>query len=141
MAAASGQCLCGAVRFTSETVETQFHVCHCGMCRRWAGGPSFGANADDVRFDGEDNIVRYRSSDWAERGFCRKCGSGLFYLFKPTGQYMISLGLFDEPADFTLAEEIYIDHKPGFYALAGDHPKRTEAEVLAAFSGGDSEQD
>ena len=131
----SGKCLCGAVTFTAENVETHFHACHCGMCRRWSGGPSMGANADSVRFEGEENIVRYRSSDWAERGFCRKCGSGLFYFFKPANQYMISIGAFDEPTDFVVAEEIFIDHKPGFYDFAGDHPKKTEAEVLAAFAG------
>ena len=131
----SGHCLCGAVKFTAETVEKHFHICHCGMCRRWSGGPSMGANADSVRFEGEENIVRYRSSDWAERGFCRKCGSGLFYFFKPANQYMISIGAFDEPTDFVVSEEIFIDHKPGFYDFAGDHPKKTEAEVLAAFAG------
>ena len=138
MTAGSGRCLCGAVRFTAETVETHFHACHCGMCRRWGGGPSLSANADKVRFEGEENIQRYQSSDWAERGFCRKCGTGLFYFFKPASQYMLSVGLFDEPKDFVLAEEIFIDHKPGFYDFAGEHPKKTEAEVLAAVGSGNS---
>src|SRR5687768_16408905 len=70
----SGHCLCSAVKFTAEKVETHHHICHCGMCRRWAGGPVFGASASGVKFEGEEHITRYASSEWAERGFCSRCG-------------------------------------------------------------------
>jgi len=35
----SGGCLCGAVRFEVALAEPEFSICHCGMCRRWCGGP------------------------------------------------------------------------------------------------------
>jgi hypothetical protein len=129
----SGHCLCSAVKYTAEQVETHHHVCHCGMCRRWAGGPVFGASASGVVFDGEQNISRYASSEWAERGFCRQCGSHLFYFLKPASQYILCVGSFDDAAAFALSGEIYIDHKPSGYALAGHHPRLTEAEFLAKF--------
>jgi hypothetical protein len=129
----SGHCLCSAVKYTAEQVETHHHVCHCGMCRRWAGGPVFGASASGVVFDGEQNISRYASSEWAERGFCRQCGSHLFYFLKPASQYILCVGSFDDAAAFALSGEIYIDHKPSGYTLAGDHPRLTEAEFLAKF--------
>jgi hypothetical protein len=44
-----------------------------------------------------------------------------------------SVGSFDDAAAFTLSGEIYIDHKPSGYTLAGDHPRLTEAEFLAKF--------
>ena len=66
----SGQCLCGAVTFTAEGVESHVHVCHCSMCRRWNGGPGMAVAVESVVFTGEANIERYRSSQWAERGFC-----------------------------------------------------------------------
>jgi hypothetical protein len=131
MPAGSGQCLCGAVRFTASDVETRHHVCHCGMCRRWSGGPAFAAVAQGVAFEGEENIARYRSSDWAERCFCKKCGTSLFYFFVPDALYFMSVGIFDTPGDFSVAGEIFIDHKPAGYDLAGDHPRKTEAEHLA----------
>jgi hypothetical protein len=31
--------------------------------------------------------------------------------------------------------EIFVDNKPAGYAFAGDHPRLTEAEFLAQFSG------
>lgn len=103
------------------------------MCRRWTAGPFFGASAKSVTFHGEENIGRFTSSEWAERGFCKTCGTTLFYFFKPKGSYSLSVGTFDDAAPFHLAEEIYIDHKPAGYALHGDQPRLTEKEVLAAF--------
>lgn len=132
----SGRCLCGAVAFTAQSVETHHHACHCGMCRRWAGGPLFAAKADGVSFTGEENLTRYGSSEWAERGFCNVCGSSLFYYLKPAGQYLIAVGAFDDALPFELAAEIYIDQKPHGYQFAGGLPKLTEAQVLAQFAAG-----
>jgi hypothetical protein len=127
----SGACLCGAVRFTAKNVETDCHACHCGMCRRWSGGPFLGASVGSIRFDGDENITRYNSSEWAERGSCRKCGSNLFYRVKAEDRYVLCVGAFDDPAPFRLVGEIYIDRKPAGYAFAGDLPQQTEAEVIA----------
>jgi len=30
---------------------------------------------EDVAFEGEENISVFSSSEWAERGFCNKCGA------------------------------------------------------------------
>ncbi|MEX0810094.1 MAG: GFA family protein [Dongiaceae bacterium] len=133
MPSGSGQCLCGAVRFTAKEVETEYHACHCGMCRRWAGSPLFAAAVTGLAFDGEENILRYESSEWAQRGSCKRCGSNLFYYLKPADRYVMCVGAFDEPKNFELAGEIFIDHKPDGYAFAGDLPKQTEAEVMAEF--------
>jgi hypothetical protein len=123
--------LCGAVRFTAEHVETDFHACHCGMCLRWSGSPFFGAHARGVVFEGVEHLARYASSAWAERGFCRICGSSLFYYLKPTKAYSMCMGVFDDASRFRLTREICIDRKPEGYALAGDHPRVTEAETFA----------
>ena len=130
----TGGCLCGAVRFTASDVETNHHACHCGMCRKWSGGPMLAAMTGAIRFETSDALARYESSTWAERGFCRRCGSSLFYFLKPTGQYSVAVGAFDDPTDFRLAEEIYVDHQPPGYAFAGARPRLTEAEVLARFA-------
>ena len=89
----SGGCLCGAVRFTVAIMPTRTGACHCGMCRKWAGGPYMATDCGtDVTFEGADNIATYRSSPWAERGFCKTCGSNLFYRIVETGQLMMSTG-------------------------------------------------
>jgi hypothetical protein len=127
----TGKCLCGAVAFRAEEVETAHHACHCGMCRRWSGGSAlFCAAVARVTFSGEDKLGRYAGSAWAERGFCTACGTHLFYFLRPTATYAMCVGAFDDQAPFHLVREIFIDRKPGGYAFTGDHPRWTEAETF-----------
>lgn len=117
----SGQCLCGAVTFAAKGVESHVHAWHCSMCRRWNGGPGMAVAVKSVVFTGEANIERYRSSQWAERGFCKTCGSNLFNLLMPA-TYILEAGLFHEQ-NFELESEIYCAGKPAWYEFAGGHPK------------------
>ena len=129
---ATGKCLCGAVTFVADDVKTDVHSCHCGMCRRWNGGPAFAASVGKVEFDGDRHITRYASSEWAERGFCSQCGANLFYRLKEADHYILWMGTFDDQKPFSLEGEIYIDEKPSGYSLAGDHPRLTGEEFLAS---------
>jgi hypothetical protein len=128
----TGRCLCGAVEFSATGVETDHHACHCGMCRRWSGGAGlFSAACTGVAFTKTEHLARYESSRWAERGFCKQCGTTLFYFLKPDQSYHMSVGAFDDQAPFVLVREIFIDRKPDGYAFAGDHERWTEAETFA----------
>ena len=132
-----GSCLCGAVHVAARPKSTSIGACHCTMCRKWGGGPLFAAECeDDVRFDGEENIATFSSSDWAERGFCSKCGTHLFYRLKEGGHYAIPVGLFEDGDRWTLSDQIFIDEKPSFYSFAEKTRDLTGAEVFAQFSGG-----
>ena len=130
----SGKCLCGAVTFTATEVDSDVGACHCRMCQRWSGGIFMTTTARGVQFEGQENICTYRSSEWAERGFCGKCGSLLFYRLLKTDQHEMCVGVFDDGSDLVLSDEIFIDHKPAGYALAGEHPRLTEAETLEKYS-------
>lgn len=132
----TGECLCGAVKFTAEGTETDYHACHCGMCRRWAGGPFLGVSVGRLNFEGNKHIARYDSSDWAQRGFCRKCGTNLFYYLKAGDRYVLPVGAFDDAEAFRLVGEIYVDHQPPGYRFAGDLSRMTEAEFLAHIGAG-----
>lgn len=129
---ASGHCLCGAVTYTAAGVDSDIHSCHCNICRRWSGGPAFVASVAKVAFEGEQNITRYDSSEWAERGFCNCCGTNLFYRLKEADHYILWMGTFDDQSAFRLAGEIYIDEKPATYDLAGEHPRLTGEEFMAS---------
>lgn len=126
----TGRCLCGAVTFSAEDVELDYHVCHCRMCRRWAGSGLMTTSARHVRFASNGELASYASSSWAERGFCRACGTTLFYFLKPTQTHMMSIGAFDDDSQFRLTREIFIDHKPPGHSFSGDHPRWTEAETI-----------
>jgi hypothetical protein len=134
-----GHCLCGAVSFTSPEAK-DIGVCHCGFCRRWSGGPMLAVHCGrDVQFHGSDHIGVYASSEWAERAFCKRCGTHLYYKLLPTGEYFVPAGAFDTN-DFQMASQIYIDRKPGYYAFANQTPVLTEQQVIEKYaaSGGEA---
>ncbi len=128
-----GKCLCGAVT-VSASPNTHVEACHCSMCRRWSGGPLLAIHCgSDVQFTGKEQVGVYDSSEWAERGFCKQCGTHLFYRFKSADSYAIPAGLFEKQEQLALHEQIYIDSKPDYYAFANNTPVLTEAEVLKRF--------
>lgn len=135
MTGEKGRCLCGAVKFTVKSMNNSVDTCHCGMCRRWGGGPLMSVSCGaGVTFEGGKNITVYHSSDWAERGFCRKCGSHLFYRLKESNDYQIPTGLFDIQGSFKLELQVFIDRKPSFYSFANKTKEMTEAQVIEKFA-------
>ncbi len=130
----TGKCLCGAVTFKADIATRNVDVCHCGMCRRWAGGPFIGISHDgDVTFEGAENIGVYKSSEWGERAFCKVCGSALYWRLAASDHYSFSAGALEDQSQLTLAQQIFIDEKPDYYDFANDTPKLTGEEVVAAF--------
>ena len=131
-----GNCLCKAVQVTTAKASRHMSACHCGMCRKWGGGPYLSVNCgENVVFEGEDSISVYASSRWAERGFCKNCGTHLFYRYRADGKkpYMMPAGLFDND-DFELNLQIFTDKKPAGYEFVNDTRQMTEAEIMAAFT-------
>ena len=129
----SGQCLCGAVKLTADA-SPHLGACHCGMCRRWGGGPLLAVHCEgEVTIEGDENVTRYNSSEWAQRGFCKQCGTHLFYHLMPVDDYVIPVGLLDESEGLNFHRQIFIDSKPGYYSFAEDTPVLTGEEVFAQF--------
>lgn len=86
----------------------------------------------DVRFTGIAPVA-YRSSEWAERGFCPTCGTHLFYHLLPTDEYIVPAGLF-QMERFQLTSQIFIDEKPDFYELKNETPTLTGQQVFEQFA-------
>ncbi|EAQ03952.1 hypothetical protein OB2597_11931 [Pseudooceanicola batsensis HTCC2597] len=142
----TGQCLCGAVRFTARNVPARASICHCRMCRRWTGSALVGVDVptSDLVWHGEAQIATLQTSDWAERAWCRRCGSNLYFHFtlneEKAATTEIPLGLFDEPDGFEIDSEIYVDEKPDSFAFEGAGHRRlmTRADCVARFPALDS---
>ncbi len=132
---AKGTCLCGAVSVNANTVSTKFGACHCNMCRNWGGGPLLATECGtDVTFGGEESIAVYDSSDWAERGFCKLCGTHLFYRLKEAKTYHIPVGLFPNLGDMTFSTQVFIDSKPDWYSFTADTHNLTGEELFAMYA-------
>ena len=133
--AMSGGCLCGTVRFTATPEGREIGACHCSMCRKWAAGPFLVLDcADTLTVDDPTHLGVYRSSDWAERCFCKVCGTPLFYKLIAQNMYFVSAEAFDDRSGYALKSEIFIDEKPAYYAFANKTHTMTGAEVFAAFA-------
>jgi hypothetical protein len=112
---AAGGCLCGAVRFEVDGPLRDILVCHCVECRRWSGGPwaATSARAADLSVAGGDDLgwrPSPQSDHGAERGFCVRCGSSLFWRIPEGRTVSISAGALDDPAGLPVAAHIWVDH-------------------------------
>ena len=133
----TGGCLCGATRYEITERPPGVSTCHCSMCRKWAAGPFMVRDCGDtLKVENENNLGVYRSSEWAERCFCKKCGSALFYRLVQNGHCYTSAEAFDDRAGYTLTSQVFIDEKPAYYDFANDTKRLTGAEVVAAFEAG-----
>ena len=130
----TGRCMCGAVKIIATADKPAVGACHCGMCRRWSSAPFMEVSCQKVKFEGEESIRRFRSSDWAERGFCTECGSNLFYHIIDSGDYQMAAGLFDDQSELHFSLQVFTDSKPQCYEFANKTKMMTAAEVIAAFA-------
>ena len=132
----TGHCLCGAVTISvAGEHDPRVGACHCRMCQRWSGGlfVCFTADASAVSVTGE--VTRYRSSAFAERAFCARCGSHLWFNDVEDGDgpksYELMPGLFDATRNWPLRSEIYVDRALASIRLAGDHRRKSRADYEA----------
>ncbi|EFL89988.1 GFA family protein [Ahrensia sp. R2A130] len=135
MAELSGKCLCGSVKVTATPRSKEVGSCHCNLCRKWAAGPFMALDCgSDVHIEAEDNLGVFKSSEWAERAFCKNCGTLIAWRLQDGGEYHPSAQLFEETADYPLGLQVFIDEKPGNYSFAEQTETMTGAEVFAAFA-------
>lgn len=132
---AAGRCLCGAVKIRLTGDHKEVGVCHCSMCRRWGSGPTMAIEVGkDIEIEGKDHVTTYRSSDWAERAFCKECGSNLYYRIVESDGHAVCAGILEDQAGLVLATQIFIDDKPEFYDFANATKNMTGAEVFAMYA-------
>lgn len=110
----TGGCLCGAVRFEVSPPTKWCAHCHCSLCRR-AHGAAFVTwfGVDRSRFAlvaGEDRLTWFHSTPSAQRGFCSRCGSTIFFESENwPGEIHIALALMDAAIDREPAAHVFFD--------------------------------
>ena len=125
MTRATGQCLCGAVKFETRGPLREVVACHCTQCRRQSGH-FFAATASadaDLTVAGAEELSWYEASDDARRGFCRHCGSALFWKRHGSDTTSILAGAFDRPSGLRLARHIYCADKGDYYEIGDGLPQ------------------
>jgi hypothetical protein len=101
-------------------------ICHCGQCRRWHGhvGAYTSVKAEHLVFDDHRGLAWFASSDFARRGFCRECGSSLFWQRNGDDSISITAGALGEPTRLSTEIQIFTEDRGDYYPLDTSIPIR-----------------
>jgi hypothetical protein len=84
------------------------------------------ARSTDLHLDAQQTLSWYRSSETAERGFCNRCGSNLFW--RPTTEddstMYITAGTLDPPTGLKIAEHLFVADQSDYYSINDDAPRK-----------------
>ena len=135
MATVTGQCICGAVTVEAKPTSEHIGACHCSICRNWTGGPFITLDCgDDCTIHGGDAVGVFKSTAWAERVFCKQCGSSIAWRLQEGGQYHVAAHLFKEVDDYPMNMQVFIDEKPANYSFAEKTETMTGEQLFALFA-------
>jgi len=114
-----GSCLCGAVAFETTGPLRDSIACHCVQCRKTSGHYWSATSVPKLALTitKDSGLAWFQSSDTAKRGFCRICGSTLFWEPVNEGRMAISSGAFDGPTGIQTAKHIYTADKGDYYMI------------------------
>ncbi|WP_395176272.1 GFA family protein [Roseibium alexandrii] len=120
-----GRCDCGKVRFEVPEVRKTVTICHCGQCRRSSGHTwaSTHAHFEELQFTTDEGLTWYESSDFAKRGFCKFCGSSLFYRMNTEDGIGIAAGCLESPTGLEIGKHIFVKDKGDYYDITDDAPQ------------------
>lgn len=101
---ASGQCLCGAVKFVISGEFESFFLCHCARCRKDSGSAHsanlFSSTARITWVSGEEYIRTFRLPGSRHvKSFCSNCGSALPVSQPEVGLLVAPAGSLDSRID------------------------------------------
>jgi hypothetical protein len=123
-----GTCLCGAVRLEiQEPLERSPEACHCSQCRKQTGSFLIAVNVRRTALyvEGKESVAWYQSSEKVQRGFCKVCGSTLFWNpiiegYEWTG---VALGCIDTPLSLRISKHTFVGDKGGYYEINDGAPQ------------------
>ncbi|MCZ6894460.1 MAG: GFA family protein [Gammaproteobacteria bacterium] len=116
---APGGCLCGAVRFTVTRPLREIVFCHCRQCRRQQGeyAAYTAPPREAIAIEDDRSLVWFASSESARRGFCRRCGSSLFWDRLSGDLLCIAAGALDDATRIHPECRVYVDSKAEYYDI------------------------
>lgn len=122
-----GSCQCGAVAFQVDLPLRDVVACHCTSCRKQSGHYWAASSVPKTAFrlTRDEGLAWYATSDTARRGFCRQCGSFLFWDPADEDRISFAAGAIDGPTGLSIAKHIYTDEAGDYYSPEGPPPAIT----------------
>jgi hypothetical protein len=117
-------CLCGACRFSLPGPAGAITACHCHQCRRLSGhySASFDVEEQAVAWQVKDGLAEYRTKGGGVRGFCKGCGSSLWFR-AADGGFSVEAGAVDGPTGGRLSAHIFVAEKGSYYQIDDGLPQ------------------
>ena len=121
----TGSCLCGGVAYEVTGELSQVDYCHCTQCRKTSGHFVAAASCrpEALRLVADSSLTWYPSSASADRGFCKVCGSSVFWKPKHGGHVSVMAGTLDAPTGLRAVEHIFVADASDYYSIADGLPQ------------------
>jgi hypothetical protein len=124
--AKSGRCLCGSVTYSVTHGLRDVLNCYCERCRRFTGHhlAATAASADDVSIEDPTRQLTWYAVEGADYGFCRTCGSSLFWRATAhPARLSICAGSLDPPTGLSTVEAWWASQASDYFTRP-DLPER-----------------
>ena len=130
--AATGSCLCGAVRFRIDPAPRAVYFCHCGQCRK-AQGSAFVASvpvpvAHFTLVSGADALCCYRATPHKGRYFCGQCGSPIYSFVDGGDTLRVRAGTLDAGVELQPAAHIFTADPAPWHEIGDSLPRHPGIE-------------
>ena len=136
-----GGCLCGAVRYRATAAPVRGVICHCSMCKRHSGAPALAfVHFPAAAFAWTRGLPKwYRSSRYAERGFCAKCGSTVARREDVLpDRVQICVGSLDDPGAVLVDDHVWTSEQVSWFRIDDDLPRHAESSTAVPSRARDS---
>ncbi|MEM7563820.1 MAG: GFA family protein [Pseudomonadota bacterium] len=121
----TGGCQCGAVKYRVNGPLRDVVNCHCTECQRLNG--NFGAHSkartEHLDITETDGLQWYDIHPSVRRGFCKRCGSSLFWEAMQQPWTGIIAGSLDNGDALTTIGHIFVEEKAGFFEITDNLPQ------------------
>ncbi|MEM6616263.1 MAG: GFA family protein [Pseudomonadota bacterium] len=127
-----GSCACGMIHYEITGERRDVVACHCVSCRKQSGHY---AAATLVPHDGFKITKGKAALKWwdatpeAKRGFCRDCGSLLFWQKSGRDNISVFAGSLDGDTGLNVVRHIFAGEKGDYYNIIDDVPVLREYEM------------
>jgi hypothetical protein len=125
-----GGCLCSAIRYRATEAPVRGVMCHCSMCRRHSGAPVLAfVHFPKAAFSwiGREP-QRFRSSRYAERGFCPECGSTISMREEVlSDRVQICVGTLDTPDQVRIDDHVWTQQRIAWFDVKDDLPRFSQS--------------
>ena len=126
----SGSCLCGKVHFEIKQLNRDVVVCHCKQCRKQTGHivAATRVSDNDMELVGGEHLTWFDASTDAKRGFCKHCGSLLFWKRTGSDTTSVMAGSLDAPTGLQTISHIFTEFKGDYYDITDGLPQHKRSD-------------